>query len=176
MRKLTFEGFLRRYVRELSFENTNSIYKLAHEATNENPRLREPLFLYAVFNGKVDELKSAVAHSSELQQVYSPIFSKYAERDNLRQAVVYNHDDLPNEYKKVYRSFQTLQKQPESDSHTKSLMRSKIERMKAQKGISNYRIYTDLKLNPGNFNDFMKNSKLEKMSLDKLREILEYLE
>ena len=46
MRKLTFEGFLKQYVAELSGVQTASVHKLA-DCLNENPRLKEPLFLYA---------------------------------------------------------------------------------------------------------------------------------
>ena len=53
MRELTFEGFLRRYVRELSAQDTLDVSKLAQEAQQEKPRLREPLFLYAMETGKL---------------------------------------------------------------------------------------------------------------------------
>ena len=43
MRKLTFEGFLKQYVAELSGVQTASIHKLA-DCLSENPRLKEPLF------------------------------------------------------------------------------------------------------------------------------------
>lgn len=49
MRELTFRGFLAQYVKQLSAEKTNSLYKLAAEAGSSNPRLREPLLLYAVY-------------------------------------------------------------------------------------------------------------------------------
>ena len=44
MRKLTFEGFLKQYVAELSEVQTASVHKLADRMA-ENPRLKEPLFL-----------------------------------------------------------------------------------------------------------------------------------
>ena len=45
MRKLTFEGFLKKYVAELAGVQTASVHKLA-DCMIENPRLKEPLFLY----------------------------------------------------------------------------------------------------------------------------------
>lgn len=53
MRKLTFEGFLKQYVAELSGVQTVSIHKLA-DCLSENPRLKEPLFLYALAYDKVE--------------------------------------------------------------------------------------------------------------------------
>ena len=55
MRKLTFEGFLKQYVAELAGMQTASVHKLA-DCLNENPRLKEPLFLYALAFDKVDWL------------------------------------------------------------------------------------------------------------------------
>ncbi len=52
MRKLTFEGFLKQYVAELSGVQTASIHRLA-ACLSENPRLKEPLFLYALAYDKV---------------------------------------------------------------------------------------------------------------------------
>ena len=47
MRKLSFEGFLKRYVVELSGVQTTNVHKLA-DCLCENPRMKEPLFLYAL--------------------------------------------------------------------------------------------------------------------------------
>ena len=59
MRELTFRGFLTQYVRQLSEQETNSLYKLAAEAGSSNPRLREPLLLYALYSQKQDVLLQA---------------------------------------------------------------------------------------------------------------------
>ena len=59
MRDLTFRGYLTQYVRQLAAEETNSLYKLAAEACSNNPRLREPLFLYAVYTQKEKVLLQA---------------------------------------------------------------------------------------------------------------------
>ncbi len=41
MRQLTFPGFLNRYVRDLSTENTGALYSLVDETMNGNYRLKE---------------------------------------------------------------------------------------------------------------------------------------
>ena len=63
MRKLTFEGFLKQYVAELSGVQTASIHKLA-DCLSENPRLKEPLFLYALAYDKVELLLRYTANST----------------------------------------------------------------------------------------------------------------
>ena len=76
MRKLTFEGFLKQYVAELSGVQTASVHKLA-DCLNENPRLKEPLFLYALAFDKVDLLLRYTANSTiaaeyeQLSNLYS---------------------------------------------------------------------------------------------------------
>ena len=69
MRELTFRGFLKQYVFSLSSLNTYGLYKLTAEAATTNPRLREPLFLYALFSDKSDVLLQATKDYN-LKKVY----------------------------------------------------------------------------------------------------------
>ena len=64
---------------------------------------------------------------------------------------------------------------PDYDNHIKSLILDKIIKLQKEKHITNYRIYKDLKINPGNFNSFIKNRNLNKLSLNKSREVYNYL-
>ena len=52
MRPLTPLGFITEYVRTVSKTNTLNVRRLTQEAAANNPRLREPLFIYAVLAGK----------------------------------------------------------------------------------------------------------------------------
>ena len=76
MRKLTFEGFLKQYVVELSGVQTASVHKLA-DCMTENPRLKEPLYLYALAFDKVDLLlrytvnRAVAAEYEQLSNRYS---------------------------------------------------------------------------------------------------------
>lgn len=67
--KLRFENFLKDYVRDLSF-GTTSIKKLVAEC-EDFPKLREPLLLYAKFNGKLKLLYSVLEKTpnGELQHL-----------------------------------------------------------------------------------------------------------
>lgn len=69
MRELTFRGFLTQYVRQLAVEETNSLYKLTAEASSNNPRLREPLFLYAVYTQKEKILLQATKEPYLMQNM-----------------------------------------------------------------------------------------------------------
>ena len=164
MRKLTFIGFLTGYIQNLS-SVPNFRIALLYEECKNNLRLREPLFLYAYHTDKSRILKKYLTDEdlNEFKEVCSLL-----DGDHL--------SELPKEYKKVYNSYEVRTHMKDNDDNIKKLMLDKIIRLKSEKNISNYRIYTDLKLNPGNFNAFIKNRNIKKLSLSNTRETLNYLE
>ena len=173
MRELTFAGFLRRYVRELSAQDTLDVSKLAQEAQQENPRLREPLFLYAVETGKVPLLLTACIGSS-LAEEYKQLVKHY-DAASLRQALQESAPELDACYHKVWNSYLSLRSRPQSDAHTKELMRTRVLLLQKEKRVTNYRLYTDLRLNPGNINAWLKHGNGNKVSLAHARQMLQYL-
>ena len=174
MRELTFTGFLQRYVRSLSLANTNSIYVLAREAATDNYRMREPLLLYALFTGKTAILRQA-AKDTDLAGVYEDVLSRYTEEQMLT-ALERKESELPTEYHKIWRSFLVQRNRKNTDEQTKELMRQRILTMQKEKGVSNYRIYKELNLNPGNINDWLKNGAGIKVSLSTARKAFQYME
>jgi len=63
----------------------------------------------------------------------------------------------------------------DNELHTKTLVLKKIRTIQQQKQISNYRIYTDLKMNQGNVNDFLTNGNVSKLSLSSVEKIFDYV-
>lgn len=173
MRALTFKGFLTQYVRQLSHQNTLSLHKLSAEAASDNPRLREPLLLYAMFSGKLD-LLLAVTHES-LLEYYTVLVSQYTV-EQITSLLDKGSPLLAMEYHKVWHSYLNRRDQLQADNHTKALMRKKVQRLQQENGVTNYRIYTDLKLNPGNLNAWLKHGDGNKVSLDTARMALRYVE
>lgn len=171
MRELTFRGFLTEYVRTLSFAGTTSVRKLVKEAATENPRLREPLLLYALFSGKTALLMQAASQYG-LEAQYSELLSKYDCR-TMENALMQGNV-LPQEYKKVWNSYQRRKNRLAADNCTKELMREKVRRLQAEHGITNYRIYTELNLNPGNLNAWLKHGDCGKVSLNTARSVLRF--
>ena len=164
MRKLTFIGFLTDYIQNLSSASNLRIALLYKECEN-NLRLKEPLFLYAYHTNK------------------SHILKKYLSDEDLKEykdiCCLLNSnrlEELPKEYKKVYNSYEVRAHMKDNDDNIKQLMLDKIIKLKSEKGISNYRIYTDLRFNPGNFNVFIKNRNIKKLSINNTRKTLNYLE
>lgn len=172
MRELTFLGFLTEYVRSLSKAGTASVFALAKEASSGNPRLREPLFLYALASGKKDILLRA-AKKFGLEEFYAPTLSAIG--DNSIETVL-AEDILPQEYLKVWKSYLAKKNTCRTNDSTKELVRSKILLLQKEKGITNYRLYTDLKMNPGNLNTWLKHGEHSKISLASARTCLNYLQ
>ena len=174
MRELTFRGFLTQYVRQLSEQETNSLYKLAAEAGSSNPRLREPLLLYAVYSQKQDVLLLATKDTA-LRERYSRLVLRYT-MEEMTELLEQESPLLESEYHKVWRSYQSRKNRGQADNHTKELMRKKVKRLQERNGVTNYRIYTDLKLNPGNLNAWLKHGDSDKVSLETARRTLRYVE
>lgn len=158
MRRLTFAGFLKGYVNSLSYSGTNSIYKLAREAEESNYRLRAPLFFYALETGKSERLMQAVKNEGLRAEYEAALSGEYTD-----------------EYLKVLNSYDSEANMHERDAELKSLMREKILNAQEKRSITNYRIYTDLHLNPGNLNSWLKHGDGNKVSLSTARAVLNYI-
>lgn len=165
MRQLTLIGFLCGYVRSLADCGALNIHKLVGEVYSGNLRLKEPLFLYCFYSDR------------------SHVLLKYldnADKEEYRLAASALKDNntalLPAAYVKVLNSYERRIGMKDNDNRIKSMMIDRIIRLKKQKNVSSYRIYTELGINGGNFNDFLKNRNLNRLSLDKSREVIDYLQ
>lgn len=174
MRELTFKGFLKQYVYALSSSKTNGLYKLSTEAATTNPRLREPLFLFALFHDKSKVLLQATKDLN-LRNEYLNLLKQY-DKNSMEQALINNSSDLPERYTRVYVSYTRLMMRKRNNTHIKTLMHKEIKRLQEIKKVSNYRLYTDLKLNPSNVNAFLKTGNVRKVSQDTADKIISYLE
>ena len=174
MRTLTFRGFLGQYVSALSLSGSKRLYTLAEEAASTNPRLKEALFLYALFSDNAPYLLT-VTKSLATAQEYNSLLGRY-DKTSMETALLNNEPSLSVEYRKVYKSYLAVRDKNKGEQHTKSLMRAKIMRLQSEKGVSNYRIYKDLGINHGNMNAYLKNGDCSKVSLDTARKTIHYLE
>ena len=142
---LTFLGFLRQYVKELSRENTLSIKKLA-ACCGDFPKLREPLFLYAVFSGQLQTLRSALqAESNELQKLCDD-FGDIVTLDMLQQ----KNELLPERMYRVWTSYVSVRDRTATENHLKEIIRKEIISFLSNKKVSVYQVCKDLEMNQGN--------------------------
>jgi len=160
MRELTFRGFLKEYVKELSYCNSTSLSKLSNELST-NPRLREPVILYSIFTDKQEILAQELNNDKEFED----LISNY-QKDELIEVLNETNSDLSIGYMKVWKSYLTKKNKPQNDNHTKELILKRVLEYKSVKKISNYRIYTDLNLNHGNINAWLKKGDVEKVSIE----------
>lgn len=172
MRQLTFPGFLKTYVRTLSSGSSLRLATLADEAA-KNPRLREPLALYALFHGAEERLQ-AYAQKHDYSREYAQIFANY-NAHTMHTALKNKAPELPTAYKKVFSSYLAQKNRHKTDQNTKNLMRKRVLKLKQKHAVTNYRIYTDLELNHGNVNAWLKHGQPGKVSLATARSILNYL-
>ena len=171
MRKLTFEGLLKQYVAELSGVQTASVHKLADRMA-ENPRLKEPLFLYALAFNKVELLLRYTANST-IAAEYEQLSNLYS-LEQMRLLLEKQSPELLEGYLKVWRSYCSVRDAVLPDNDTKELIHRRVLELQQKKKLTNYRLYTDLKLNPGNVNAWLKHNDSSKMSLDCARQIYKY--
>lgn len=174
MRELTFAGFLKNYVRELSLSGNTGLYGLSREAAQDNPRLREPLLLYALFTGQERTLMRAT-HDNPLKSQFRDFMLQY-DRQELEELLEIHPASLPLPYQKVWDSYQYYKNRGKVADETKALMRQRILELQKAYHVTNYRLYTDLHLNPGNLNAWLKHGTSNKISLDNARKVLHYLQ
>ena len=173
MRQLTFKGYLEQYVKRLSTDETNSLYKLAKDAVN-NHRLRVPLFLYALNNDKVEVLLKATKNKT-LKTYFIELAIKYPPV-SIMAALVNGDSSINENFHKVYNSYIRKRDMTKTHVRAKMSMRDKIKNLQKEKGVSNYRLYKDLNLNPGNINNYLKNGTVSKVSRNTAKRMISYLE
>ena len=170
MRSLTFNGFLRKYVKQLSYADTLDIKRLSAEASAGNYRLQAPLLLYAVSSGKTALLEKSLHRCKHAEVLLSDLIllsDGDLEKTMLSGAV-------PDVYLKVWNSYLVAQNAASRDHALKDAMRQKVITILREKGCSNYRVYTSLRLNPGNLNDWLKNGDSRKVSYETAVRVLDF--
>ncbi len=171
MRELTFKGYLADYVRSLSRSGSLDMKTLAEDAASGNTRLQAPLLLYAVKTGREKALLKHLRAGDvgkELLDVLQALNS-----ENLETRL--QEKTLPEKYNKVWDSYMVRHNTPKRDEELKNAMRIKLLEMMKQKNCSKYRLYTDLHLNPGNINSWLKSGDSRKVSYQTASRMMDYL-
>jgi len=174
MRQLTFRGYLDSYVRYLAGRDTRALSQLAALARTE-PRLTEPLLLWAVKKGHAARLSKLLAGQSDLVCELKTLMA--LERGGrLESALAAEHPQLRPEYSKVWRSYVARRDAPARDAQLKLEARRRVLALEFVKGVTRYRMAKDLGLNPGNLHAFLAQVNPSKLSLDRALELVNYLE
>jgi hypothetical protein len=172
MKVQSFHQFLRNYARSMNSEETLSLAKAEQWAT-DNSRFLTLMSILFLFDEKaLSKLEKNKEKYRTLYSAYQSAKSKYAHMDFDRLNEYVNGLDAFDELRKTYLSYQRLVLNRKNA--IKLNLYEEIQDFKAQKKISNYRIYTDLHLNPGNTNDFLKNKRIDKLSEENVNRIYTY--
>lgn len=174
MRRLTFAGFLQSYVRALSAKDTVALPKLV-ELSETEPRLVEPLLLWAVTTGRALRLARLLRGRDTLEQELETLL-QLQEAGLLESALAADESSLRPEYCKVWRSYVARRDAPLRDQELRLEARKRVLALESQKGVTRYRMAKDLGLNPGNLHAFLSQANPTKLSLDRVVELVEYLE
>ncbi len=174
MRQLTFPGFLESYVRALAGENTLALPKLAQLSRSE-PRLVEPMLLWVVTKGRADRLASLLKGRDDLQQELTTLVELQS-AGSLESALAAEDARLRPEYSKAWRSYLVRRDAAARDAELRLEARKRVLALESRKGVTRYRMAKDLGLNPGNLHAFLTQGDPSKLSLDRVAELLEYLE
>jgi len=173
MKLKTFKRFLVDYVKDMNLERSLSLVK-NEKQTHQDKRLLNVYSFYVLFNSDVEN--TLLKNKENLPVVYNT-YHLYKEKykdftfDNLSKKV--DMLDEFDELRQLYNSYRNLV--VNKNLLLKQMYHRKIMMIKKEKNISNYRIYTDLKLNHGNTNDYLKNEKYDKLSFNNVKSIFEYV-
>lgn len=169
MRELTFKGYLLFQIQELSGFKSTSLYAFSQLARN-NARLKDALTLYLVMYTEENLRSKLIKKYDYLNSSCEKL--KGLDDDN---AETYLQNDSLSEYRTVYNNFLYQRNRKEQEDRLKVMMYKRISEVKQAKRVTNYRIYKELNLNPGNVNAFLKNEDTSKVSVDTARKILAFV-
>ena len=155
MRELTFKGYLLFQLKELS---------------GSNARLQDALTMYLVLYTKEDLKNRLIKKYSYLKTACNQLSG--LEENNINDFL--NLERLSH-YRTIYQNYIYEKDKKVLENKLKQMMYQKICFTRKSKNMSNYRIYKELNLNPGNANAFLKYGDVSKVSLDTARKILAFV-
>ena len=173
MKLKTFKSFLVDYVKDMNPERSLSLFKNEKCVLNDK-RLLNVYSFYVLLNSNVENtLLNKKDKLPKLYNMYKSYKKKYKgfTYKNLSEKV--DMLDEFDELNQLYNSYKNLV--VNKNLLLKKMYHNRITNISKDKSISNYRIYTDLKLNHGNTNDYLKNKKYEKLSINNIKSILQYV-
>lgn len=173
MKTKSFHSFLRDYAKDMSPKHSLSLAKNERHVKN-NARLLNVFSFYVWFD---EDARTTLRNNPDkyphLYQKHLEYQATYKDTSLNNVARVVESLDEFDELKQLYMSYVHLHLN--KDEILKRVYHKNITLLKQQKNLSNYRIYTDLKMNPGNANDFLTNANLKKLSMDKIKSIHSYV-
>ena len=172
MRYLKFENFVRDYAKSLNSKKTLSLFK-SEKIVQSNSQFLEVMTFYLLFNERAqDTLELNKESLVTLYRFYMEAKKKYINLDksNLDHFVLgLSESDALNQ---LYNSYKNLKLNAIKQEKTQ-LLKAIKNQMKLN-NITKYHIYSRLHLNPGNTNNFLKNERIDKLSIENIKKIYHF--
>lgn len=162
--RLTFRGFLKRYVKELFEASDMKLSGLVSAANEDCPQGREALFLYALECGRLDDLLR-LSEGTRMEGEWALLEARARESGGAE--TFSSREDVPERYRKVLAAYRwQSQGRSANREETKVLLRERILEALHESGMSVYRLCKDLNLNQGNVYAFLNGGDLSKVGYD----------
>lgn len=175
MRRPVFHRWIRAEVLRLHGGDRFRLRELAAAAQGDEPRLKEPLLLWALAQGRGEALLALVwdgAVAAEYRAVAALLdgcdFADVQSLEAMRGA-------LPKAYGKFIGSYLAAYALPETNAESKRLRRERARTAQLQKGVTSTQVSRALGLDLGNVNAFLKDGAVERVSLENATRIMKYL-
>lgn len=140
---LSFLEFLQQYVKDLAGKDTLDIQQLL-SCCNDFPKLREPLFVYAVISGRLQELNNTL-----LTQPNPALYELCNTYGLLTIEMLQQQDgELPERVLRVWTSYVSVRDSAKTENHVKELMRQRILLLLQSQDITSSQLCDGLHLNP----------------------------
>jgi hypothetical protein len=157
----------------MSGEKTISVNKLADYLQEDNPRLAEPLLLYAMETGIARRLFGRI-RDEEILAEYRAVIGICKERSILALDET-ERESLPWGYQKLLATWKSVEEKNKRVVRSKKMRLEKTLELMESRNVNNAQIYHALDLNPGNTNAYLKHGDVSKFSLENATKIMKYL-
>lgn len=141
---LTFKGFARAYVSELTGRDTASLRRNLHAVLTDSPSAKEALWCYAASCGKLGYLCS-LANGTKVVEEYLSMAEGWDGKD-LEGYLT----SVGGRYGKVWHAYEARLDPMAAIRGSSGALREKVRALLEEKGISAYKMFGDYGINRGN--------------------------
>ncbi|MCL1848040.1 MAG: hypothetical protein FWF91_08810 [Coriobacteriia bacterium] len=173
MSRLTFVGWLKLELVRMSGGRATSLHKLAIQAQEDNPRLAEPLLLFAMETGAAARLMSYIS-DRQIEGEYREIL-ELCRNGSILELEEDEESNLPWSYQKLLSNWRSAEGKAQRIENSKRLRLERSLQLMKEKHVTNAQVYQALRLNPGNTNAYLKHRDTSKLSLENTTRIMKYL-
>jgi hypothetical protein len=174
LKKPSFLSFLKNYLRYLGDCRSLALPTLVQLGSTDYPRVVEPLYFYAIETDQLGRLLR-LSEGMWFYDDYLSLSKRFESKEELLNALDAHDASIPLRYRKIYLSYKSERDKTANDKAFAQLARIELLEQLAGKGISKYRVYTDLNLNPGNINRYLKHGDTKNISRQTVNKVLRYV-